>query len=101
MFVDKGKINTSRFFFLCCIMRNLQKNLTIIWNSPNPPILSYTPPFSSKNFQTSPISVNIEKVDPPPPLRRWWGVFELRLVKRNNISTYQMMKVYGQFLTEF
>ena len=35
-------------------MRNLQKNLNIIWQ---PPISRQTPPFSSKNFQT------------PPPLR--------------------------------
>ena len=31
MFVNKGKINTTKF--LCCIMRNLQKNLNIMWQS--------------------------------------------------------------------
>ena len=33
-----------------------------------PPILPTPPPppFSSKNFQTPPISINFEKVEPPP-----------------------------------
>ena len=30
-----------------------------------PPILS-NPPFSSKTFQPPPISINFEKVEPPP-----------------------------------
>ena len=38
MFVNKEKLNTSRF--LCCIMRNLQKNLNLIWQ---PPISRQTP----------------------------------------------------------
>ena len=46
------------------MMRNLLKNLNIIWQ---PPIYRHPPPFSSKNFQTPPIPINSEKVRPPPP----------------------------------
>ena len=41
-FVNKGTIKTSRFFFICYIMKNLQKNLNIIWQ---PPLLDKSPPY--------------------------------------------------------
>ena len=58
-------------------MRNLQKNLNIIWqplpflDKPPPPFC--LTPFSSKKFQPPPISINFEKVEPPPPCWWWCG----------------------------
>ena len=74
IFVNKGKINTSRFFFLCFIMRNLQKNLNKIWQTSRFTI----PLFSNKNSRTlTPrplhISINFEKVNPPFHLCRRRG----------------------------
>ena len=71
MFVNKGKINTTRFFhMLQCIIRDLQKNLNIIWQPTRftAPLLHFAlPPISSKHFQPSPppISINSENVIPP------------------------------------
>ena len=52
-------------------MKNLQKNLNIIWQPPitrqPPPPLAY-PPFLTKIFRPPPapsISINFEKVEPP------------------------------------
>ena len=45
-------------------MRNLQKNLNVIWQPPPPTTILPNPHFSSKNFQTPPISINFEKVEP-------------------------------------
>ena len=50
-------------------MRNLQKNLNIIWQLPfpdNPPILPY-PLFSSINFQIIPFPSILGKSKPPAP----------------------------------
>ena len=86
MFVNKGKVN-KRIKFLCCIMRNLQENLNIIWHPlslDKPPIFPY-PLFSSKNFLTptppppppppppAPISINFGKVE----TLLYEGVFEV------------------------
>ena len=61
MSVNKGK-NTN-IFFLCCIMRNLQKNFNFqgtlnFQTTPTPPRFTLPPPFSGKTFQKRP---------PPPP----------------------------------
>ena len=64
MFVNKIKINTSRFLFLCCIMRNPQNNFNIILQSRfylTPP----PPSFFQQKFSDLPISINFEKVEPP------------------------------------
>ena len=53
-------------------MRNLQKNLHIIWQLlflDNPPFLDKVSPFSSKNFQTTPFP-SIWKKSTHPPLCR-------------------------------
>ena len=71
MFVNKIKINTSRFLFLCCIMRNPQNNFNIILQSrfsrPPPPYFTLPPPpsFFQQKFPDLPISINFEKVEPP------------------------------------
>ena len=39
-----------------------------------PPHFAYPPPFSSQNFQTTPISINFEKAEPPLPLYEGGGV---------------------------
>ena len=70
MFVNKVKINTSRFLYLCCIMRNLQNNFNIISQSPfsRHPHFTLPPPppsFFQQKFSDLPISINFEKVEPP------------------------------------
>ena len=70
MFVNKVKINTSRFLDLCCIMRNLQNNFNIISQSPfsrHPPFYLTPPPpsFFQQKLSDLPISINFEKVEPP------------------------------------
>ena len=69
MFVNKGKINTSRR----CIIRNLQKNLNIIRQ---PPFLDKSlhfalPPLFKQQFWESPISINFEKVNPAIYEKEW------------------------------
>ena len=58
-----------KIFFLCCIMRNLQKNLNIAttYFQTTPPFRITLPPhpFSRKNFQTPSISTNFEKAELP------------------------------------
>ena len=71
IFVNKGIINTSRFF-PSCIMRNLLKNLNIIRK---PSILPYFLFSSSKNFHPHPpppFPSILEKSNPPHPLL-WRG----------------------------
>ena len=71
MFVNKGKINTARFFhMLQCIIRDLQKNLNIIWQptrfTPPPFFILPYPPFPANIFRPPPlISINSENVIPP------------------------------------
>ena len=76
MFVNKGKINTSRR----CIIRNLQKNLNIIRQ---PPFLDKSlhfalPPLFKQQFWESPISINFEKVN-PAIYEKEWGALGLKL----------------------
>ena len=72
MFVNKGKINTTRFFhMLQCIIRDLQKNLNIIWQptrfTPPPPSSFCLTPHFQQTFSDlpPPISINSENVIPP------------------------------------
>ena len=50
-------------------MKNLQKNLNIIWQPPpflgKPPDSAYPPPLFWQKFSDAPISINFEKVEPP------------------------------------
>ena len=56
-----------------------------------PPILC-NPPFSSKNFQTPPISISFEKVEPPPPLYEG-GV---QTMSRNDVSlSFSQPSIYS------
>ena len=58
-----------KFFSPCHIMRNLQKNLNIIWQPlisrhPPPPFCFTPSPFLAKIFRPSSISINFEKIEP-------------------------------------
>ena len=58
-------------FFLCSIVKNLQKNLDIIWQ---PPISKPTsPPFLAKFFR-SPIAIDFESVQPLLPFMKVRGI---------------------------
>ena len=58
-------------FFLCSIVKNLQKNLDIIWK---PPISKLTnPPFLAQFFR-SPIAINFESVQPLLPFMKGRGI---------------------------
>ena len=68
MFVKKGNINTARFFPMPHHEESPEKpQYNMATPSPfldKPPRFCLTP-FSSKNFQTHPISINFENVEPP------------------------------------
>ena len=71
MFVSKGKINTSIFFPMLDHEESPEKSqydmaIPPFLDNPNsilPYLPSPPPPFSSKNFQTLPISINFEKFE--------------------------------------
>ena len=69
MFVNNAKINTSRFFLLCYIMRNFQKKLNIIWQTRflNKPLFCLNPSLFSKNFQPPPFPSILQKLKPRLP----------------------------------
>ena len=63
MFVNKGKVNTSRHFSYAASLEKSQHNMATL-----PPIFLDKPVFSSKKFYTPPpplISINFEKIKPP------------------------------------
>ena len=64
---------TLSLFSLCSIMRNLQKNVNIIWQTPHfqtkpPPPISLSPPFLAKIFRTHPFPLILKKSTTSPPL---------------------------------
>ena len=92
MFVNKGKINTSRFFIPMLHQEKSpgkpQYNMATLFLGNLPPffLTPIPPPYSTKHFQTSQFLSNFEKVKPPCPL--WgggggggWTVFKLCLNK--------------------
>ena len=60
MFVNKGKVNTSRYFSYAASLEKSQHNMATL-----PPISLDKPFFSSKKFQTPLISINFEKIKLP------------------------------------
>ena len=57
-----GNINTTRSFSMPHHEKSPEKPQ---YNMATPPISRQPPPFSSKNFQTPPISINFGQVEPP------------------------------------
>ena len=94
MFVNKEKINTSRFCFLSCIMRNLQKKpqfnmaTALILDKPLSFCLTPLHPFSNNSFQTPiPYFHQSEKVNSPSSLYEGWG--------RGSVQTMNRLLNYG------
>ena len=74
MFVNKGKINTSRF--CSCIVRNLKKNINVIWQTlflvkPSPFCLA--PPFLAKISRTPHFHKVLKSQTPLPPFMKRGG----------------------------
>ena len=88
----------TKIFFLCCIMRNLQKSLNIIWQLhfyTTPSILPYSlPPFPS-------IFIKFGKVNPPPIWREVRIMIYIKFTSSSHYSilvnkTYKTLNTYNE-----